>query len=78
MKLTPYFIKNILLVVLENEQVLSMPSCMLKMTLKFENLKFTFFEKSLQKGNMFALNIQSSLSLNEIRQDKTKKTPVYT
>ena len=37
MKSTPYLIKNILQVVLENEQVPSMSSCMLKMTLKFEN-----------------------------------------
>ena len=27
--------------------------------------------------NIFALNLQSSLSLTENRQDKTKKTPVY-
>ena len=56
MKLKPYLIKNILKVVLENEQVVSMPPYMSKMTSKFQNLKSTFFGKSPSKCNIFGIN----------------------
>ena len=40
-------------------------------------LKSKFLDKSPQNLDVFALNLQSSLSLPEIRQDKAKKTPNY-
>ena len=40
--------------------------------------RFTFLDKFPQKLNIFALNIQSDLSLTDIRQDKTKKNQGYT
>ena len=40
--------------------------------------RFTFLDKFPQKWNIFALNIQSDLSLTDIRQDKTKKNQGYT
>ena len=50
MKLTPYLIKNISLVFLENEQVWLMPSCMLKITLKFEKYeKLHFWRNSFKR-----------------------------
>ena len=64
MKLTPYLIKNILLVGLENEQVWSMPSCMLKMTLKFENSKIYIFGEIPLKGKCICTKYSIQPKLN--------------
>ena len=71
-EIIPFLIENILLVVLEKEQVPSLLSCMSKIVLKI--LKSKFLDKFPQKLNIFSLNLQSSLSLPEIRHNKTKKT----
>ena len=39
-------------------------------------LKSTVFDKSFKKCYVLALNIQSTLNLKEIRQDKTNETQV--
>ena len=39
-------------------------------------LKSTVLDKSFKKCYVFALNLQSTLSLKEIRQGKTKETLV--
>ena len=77
MKLTQLSIKNILLVVLENKKVRSLLSCIFKMIFKFlKILQCTFLDKSPQKLDIFAINLQYILSLQKVGQDKTKETVV--
>ena len=77
MKLTPFLIKNISLVVLEKTKVRSMSSCMSKMTFKFlKFLECTLLDQSSQKLDVFALNLQYILILQEVGHNKTKETLV--
>ena len=71
MKLTPFSIKNIYLVVLEKTKVWSMPACIVK-----KILECTLLDQSPQKLDVFALYLQYILILQEIGHDKTNGTLV--
>ena len=53
-----------------------MLSCMSKITSNFQKKNYIVFGISSKKNDFFALNLQSTLGLKEIRQDNTKGTPV--
>ena len=71
MKLTPFLIVNISLVVLEKTKVWSMPACIVK-----KILECTLLDQSPQKLDVFALNLQNILILQDVGHGKTKETLV--